>query len=385
VEELSARSGTNSVLETIILRSRRARYDEFWALKGVSFEVPQGATFGVIGWNGSGKSTLLKCLTGSLYPEKGSEEISGRVSALLELGAGFHPELSGRVDVFLNGAILGLTKKEIERKFDDIVDFAGLHNFIDTPVKNYLLGMFVRLGFAVAAHVEPDVLLIDEVLSVGDESFQRRCAEKIDQFRRDGRTIVSMSHGLAQVAQLCETVAWIDKGNLKTVGKADDAIAQYLGDWLPVASATHERGSRFGAYARDGGGAVGIGLGGVVAQRVGYSDDRGGGECGGGLVDGGMAARFVGGPAPFGMARICCWCSGCGGGCARGVAATRSRVGTHLAGDGGVRAGIERRRNQHRGQSLGVVRVGGGAGHGRCARAVAIRSTESPSPAVSAG
>ena len=236
----------NQYLKAAILRGRRARYDEFWALKGVSFEVPQGATFGVIGSNGSGKSTLLKCLTGILYPEKGSVEISGRVSALLELGAGFHPELSGRENVFLNGAILGLTKKEIERKFDDIVDFAGLHDFIDTPVKNYSSGMFVRLGFAVAAHVEPDVLLIDEVLSVGDESFQRRCAEKIDQFRRDGRTIVFVSHGLAQVAQLCETVAWIDKGNLQMVGKADDVIARYLGESLPVASAPQERGSRFG-------------------------------------------------------------------------------------------------------------------------------------------
>jgi len=236
----------NQYLKAAILRGRRARYEEFWALKGVSFEVPQGATFGVIGSNGSGKSTLLKCLTGILYPEKGSVEISGRVSALLELGAGFHPELSGRENVFLNGAILGLTKKEIERKFDDIVDFAGLHDFIDTPVKNYSSGMFVRLGFAVAAHVEPDVLLIDEVLSVGDESFQRRCAEKIDQFRRDGRTIVFVSHGLAQVAQLCETVAWIDKGNLQMVGRADDVIAKYLGDAVPVAAVSEERGTRFG-------------------------------------------------------------------------------------------------------------------------------------------
>ena len=182
--------------------------------------MPTGSTFGVIGSNGSGKSTLLKCLAGILQPEKGSVTVKGRVSALLELGAGFHPELSGRENVFLNGAILGLSKKEITARFDDIVEFAGLEEFIDTPVKNYSSGMFVRLGFAVAANVEPEVLLIDEVLSVGDESFQRRCAEKIDEFRRDGRTIVFVSHGLGQVAQLCEDAAWIDKGELREIGPA---------------------------------------------------------------------------------------------------------------------------------------------------------------------
>ncbi|MFZ8877408.1 MAG: ABC transporter ATP-binding protein, partial [Ilumatobacteraceae bacterium] len=153
----------NQFLKAAILRGRRARYEEFWALKDVSFEVPVGTTFGVIGSNGSGKSTLLKCLAGILVPERGSVEISGRISALLELGAGFHPELSGRENVFLNGAILGLSKKEIAARFDSIVDFAGLEDFIDTPVKNYSSGMFVRLGFAVAAHVEPEVLLVDEV------------------------------------------------------------------------------------------------------------------------------------------------------------------------------------------------------------------------------
>ncbi|MGA1062448.1 MAG: ABC transporter ATP-binding protein, partial [Ilumatobacteraceae bacterium] len=170
----------NQFLKAAILRGRRARYEEFWALKDVSFEVPVGTTFGVIGSNGSGKSTLLKCLAGILVPERGSVEISGRISALLELGAGFHPELSGRENVFLNGAILGLSKKEIAARFDSIVDFAGLEDFIDTPVKNYSSGMFVRLGFAVAAHVEPEVLLVDEVLSVGDAAFQRKSAEKIE-------------------------------------------------------------------------------------------------------------------------------------------------------------------------------------------------------------
>ena len=237
----------NQYLKAAILRGRRARYEEFWALKNVSFEVPTGTTFGVIGSNGSGKSTLLKCLTGILVPDKGSVKVHGRVSALLELGAGFHPELSGRENVFLNGAILGLTKKEIAAKFDDIVEFAGLADFIDTPVKNYSSGMFVRLGFAVAAHVDPEVLLIDEVLSVGDESFQRKSAERIEQFRRDGRTIVFVSHGLAAVEQLCESVAWIDKGDLRMVGRAGDVISAYQGESHQAQRIEGELGQRWGS------------------------------------------------------------------------------------------------------------------------------------------
>ncbi len=237
----------NQYLKAAILKGRRARYEEFWALKGVDFIVPTGSTFGVIGSNGSGKSTLLKTMAGILQPEKGSVEIKGRVSALLELGAGFHPELTGRENVFLNGAILGLSKKEITARFDDIVEFAGLPDFIDTPVKNYSSGMFVRLGFAVAAHVDPDVLLIDEVLSVGDESFQRRCAEKIDEFRRDGRTIVFVSHGLDQVGQLCENAAWIDKGELRMLGQANEVISAYQGQSHQAERVEGEQGSRWGS------------------------------------------------------------------------------------------------------------------------------------------
>jgi len=237
----------NQYLKAAILRGRRARYEEFWALKGLSFEVPTGTTFGVIGSNGSGKSTLLKCLSGILTPDRGSVRIRGRVSALLELGAGFHPELSGRENVFLNGAILGLTRKEITDRFDDIVEFAGLEHFIDTPVKNYSSGMFVRLGFAVAAHVEPEVLLIDEVLSVGDENFQRKSAERIEQFRRDGRTIVFVSHGLAQVEQLCENVAWIDRGELRTIGPAGDVISAYQGQSHEATRVDGDIGQRWGS------------------------------------------------------------------------------------------------------------------------------------------
>ena len=237
----------NQFLKAAILRGRRARYEEFWALKDVSFEVPTGTTFGVIGHNGSGKSTLLKTLTGILVPDQGSVKTMGRVSALLELGAGFHPELSGRENVFLNGAILGLKRKEIEKRFDDIIEFAGLEQFIDSPVKNYSSGMFVRLGFAVAANVEPDVLLIDEVLSVGDENFARKSAERIDQFRRDGRTIVFVSHGLDSVEQLCETVAWLDHGEIQMIGPAAEVISAYRGDSHDAVTTPEEFGSRWGS------------------------------------------------------------------------------------------------------------------------------------------
>lgn len=253
----------NQYLKAAILRGRRARYEEFWALRGIDFTVPTGTTFGVIGSNGSGKSTLLKCLTGILTPDKGSVTVKGRISALLELGAGFHPELSGRENVFMNGAILGLSKKEITAKFDDIVEFAGLENFIDTPVKNYSSGMFVRLGFAVAAHVEPEVLLIDEVLSVGDESFQRKCAERIEQFRREGRTIVFVSHGLVQVEQLCETCAWLEKGELKMVGPSAEVISMYQGDSHHAQRVEGELGQRWGSGEAQ-----------IVAVRVCDSDGR---------------------------------------------------------------------------------------------------------------
>jgi ABC-2 type transport system ATP-binding protein len=220
----------NRYLKAAILRGRRARYEEFWALEDVSFEVKHGATLGIIGANGSGKSTMLKCLAGILYPNKGSVTVSGRLAALLELGAGFHHELSGRENIFLNGAILGMSRRDLEKRYDDIVSFAGLEKFIDTPVKNFSSGMTVRLGFSIAAHVEPEILLIDEVLSVGDQSFQRRSMEKIEEFRRDGRTIIFVSHGMSQVEQLCNEIVWLDKGKLRKYGRAPEVIAEYLGD-----------------------------------------------------------------------------------------------------------------------------------------------------------
>ena len=219
----------NQYLKTTLLRGRRARFDEFWAVNDVTFDIPQGSTFGIIGANGSGKSTLLKCLAGILSPDTGSLSVNGRLSALLELGAGFHPEMTGRENIFLNGAILGMTNKEIELRFDDIVDFAGLGAFIDTPVKNFSSGMVVRLGFAIAANVEPEILLIDEVLAVGDAAFQQRCYEKIEKFRQDGRTIVLVSHGLSQVEQICDRAAWIDRGKLKVLGPALEVVREYSG------------------------------------------------------------------------------------------------------------------------------------------------------------
>lgn len=237
----------NQYLKAAMLRGRRARFEEFWALKGVGFEVKFGETFGVIGSNGSGKSTLLKCLAGILQPEKGAVSVNGRLAALLELGAGFHPELTGVENVYLNGAILGMSKKEVSLRFDDIVSFAGLEQFIDTPVKNYSSGMTVRLGFAIAANVEPEILLIDEVLSVGDESFQRRCMEKIEQFRKDGRTILFVSHGLAQVEQLCERAAWIEYGELKMLGNATEVVQTYTGASHEARDEPDEIGARWGS------------------------------------------------------------------------------------------------------------------------------------------
>jgi ABC-2 type transport system ATP-binding protein len=218
----------NQSLKAAVLRGRRARYEEFWALDDVSLEVPPGTTFGLIGENGSGKSTLLKCMAKILRPDRGSVATHGKVSALLELGAGFHPELSGRDNVFLNGAILGMSRREIARRFDDIVGFAGLERFIDTPVKNYSSGMYVRLGFSVAINVDPDILMVDEVLAVGDEQFQRRCAEKFADLRGQGKTIVVVSHSLGTVQQMCDDAAWLDHGVLRSTGKVADVVDDYL-------------------------------------------------------------------------------------------------------------------------------------------------------------
>lgn len=239
----------NQYLKTALLRGRRARYEEFWALKDIQLSIPRGSTFGIIGSNGSGKSTLLKCLAGILTPDKGSVTHNGHVVALLELGAGFHPDLSGRENIYLNGAILGMTRSEIESKFDDIVEFSGLDHFIDTPVKNYSSGMTVRLGFAIAINVDPEILIIDEVLAVGDASFQLRCLEKIDEFRKRGKTVVFVSHGLDQVVKLCNTVAWLDKGSIKMIGPANEVVNEYSGmSYGAEETEEGEVGKRWGSH-----------------------------------------------------------------------------------------------------------------------------------------
>jgi ABC-2 type transport system ATP-binding protein len=237
----------NQSLKASLVRGRRARYDEFWALDGVSFEVARGETFGIIGHNGSGKSTMLKCLAKILTPDRGRVAVTGSLSALLELGAGFHPELSGRENVYLNAAILGLSRRDVDARFDDIVGFAGLEQFIDTPVKTYSSGMFVRLGFAVAINVEPDVLLIDEVLAVGDESFQRKCAEKIVEFRDQQRTIVIVSHGVGQLRQLCHRVVWLDHGRARAVGTGPEVVDAYMADAHAGRVASEVDGVRWGS------------------------------------------------------------------------------------------------------------------------------------------
>jgi ABC-2 type transport system ATP-binding protein len=219
----------NNSVKAALMRGRRAIVEDFWALKNVSFEVPTGGTFGLIGENGSGKSTMLKCMTKILRPDGGRIEVRGKVSALLELGAGFHPELSGRENVYLNGAILGLSQKEIARRFDSIVDFAGIAPFIDEPVKNYSSGMYVRLGFSVAINVDPEVLLVDEVLAVGDEAFQRKCNEKFADLKHEGKTIVLVSHSMFAVQNICDTVAWFEHGMLKATGTPRDVIEEYTG------------------------------------------------------------------------------------------------------------------------------------------------------------
>jgi ABC-type polysaccharide/polyol phosphate transport system ATPase subunit len=202
--------------------------ETFTALDGVSFDVPKGATFGVIGENGSGKSTLLKLVAGITKPTRGRLVVDGRVSALIELGAGFHPEISGRENVSINGIMLGLTRRDVDRRFDEIVDFAELREFIDAPVKTYSSGMYMRLGFAVAIHVDPDVLLIDEVLAVGDEAFTRKCLDKIAEFHRRGKTILFVTHSLGLVEKMCDDVLWLRHGQAADRGDPKRVVDAYL-------------------------------------------------------------------------------------------------------------------------------------------------------------
>lgn len=218
----------NQSLKSAVMRRRRSIYEDFLALDDVSFDVPVGSTFGLIGSNGSGKSTLLKCLANIYHPNQGSITHYGKIAAMLEVGSGFHHELSGRENVFLNGSILGMSRKEVTRKFDEIVDFSGVEKFIDQPVKNYSSGMYVRLGFAIAINVEPDILVVDEVLAVGDQEFQDKCYQKFRDLKAQGRTVILVSHSMETVQGMCEQAAWLNHGELLAVGDAAPTIKSYL-------------------------------------------------------------------------------------------------------------------------------------------------------------
>ena len=217
----------SALLQRSILRDLQPS-ETFPALTDVSFTVPKGSTYGVIGRNGSGKSTALKLVAGITKPTSGTVRVDGRISALIELGAGFHPEISGRENVFINGIMLGLTKREIQRRFDEIVEFAELTEFIDAPVKTYSSGMYMRLGFAVAIHVDPDVLLVDEVLAVGDEGFTHKCLDKFAEFRRRGKTILLVTHSLNLVERFCDEALWLDSGHAKAHGDPKRVVGAYL-------------------------------------------------------------------------------------------------------------------------------------------------------------
>jgi ABC-2 type transport system ATP-binding protein len=206
------------------LLTSRARADEFWALRDIALDVAEGTTFGLIGHNGSGKTTLLKCIAGILRPTAGTIRQRGRLAALLELGAGFHPELTGRENVYLNASFLGMSRRETQRAYDGIVSFAELEEFMDNQVKFFSSGMLVRLGFAIAVHADPSVLLVDEVLAVGDEAFQAKCIDRIRQFQREGRTIVLVTHALDTVIANCDEAAMLDHGRLHMIGRPDEVV-----------------------------------------------------------------------------------------------------------------------------------------------------------------
>lgn len=243
--EKGARAGAPAVVFRDVVKQYRVRHEKGRTLKEtflrqhiyqetinaldhVSFEVPRGKTIGIIGSNGSGKSTALKLIAGTSRPTSGEIEVNGRVSALLELGAGFHPDFTGRENIFLDGAIMGLPRKVIEERFDEIVDFAEMREFIDAPAKTYSSGMYLRLAFSVAVSVDPDIILIDEVFAVGDESFQRKCLERINKFKSEDKTIVFVSHSLDAIRSLCDEAIWLEKGKLRSWGSTDKVTDAYL-------------------------------------------------------------------------------------------------------------------------------------------------------------
>ena len=274
--------------EALSLRRSGSGVRDFWALGGVSFTVDEGEVVGIVGRNGAGKTTLLKILSRITEPTRGVARMRGRVGSLLEVGTGFHPELTGRDNIFLNGSVLGMRRSQIKERFDEIVEFAGVERFIDTPVKRYSSGMYLRLAFAVAAHVEPDIVAVDEVLAVGDAEFQRRCLGKMSEFAREGRTVFFVSHDLGAIAQMCQRAIWLDGGRVRHDGPANRSIELYLAERrrdvpqveFPVDEAkdvqllsvglTDESGEQVDAPARDRPFAIRVRF--AVRQRVGGVD-----------------------------------------------------------------------------------------------------------------
>jgi lipopolysaccharide transport system ATP-binding protein len=246
--EMLSRSLSSPFRRLRRLGGHAAAEERFWALRDVSFEVESGEVVGIIGRNGAGKSTLLKILSRITAPTTGRAELRGRVGSLLEVGTGFHPELTGRENIYLNGAILGMSKAEVRRKFDEIVDFSDVEKFLDTPVKRYSSGMYVRLAFAVAAHLESEILIIDEVLAVGDANFQRKCLGKMKDVSEGGRTVLFVSHQMAAVKKLCNRTVWFDQGIVVAEGETEDVIGTYLGhvsklSHIPLRDRSDRRGS----------------------------------------------------------------------------------------------------------------------------------------------
>ncbi len=229
LEYTIAQFKTNTLKDTILNRMKYGKCNkEFFALENVSFKIKKGESFGIIGHNGSGKTTLLKLISGILRPDKGSIEVKGRVSALLELGAGFHPDLTGRENIYLNGSIMGLPRRKINTLFDEIVAFAEIEKFIDTPLRHFSSGMHVRLGFSIVAVLDSDILVIDEALAVGDISFQKKCIDKIEEFKNKGKTIIFVSHDLRIVKRICHRVICLDNGGIVFHGKTDNVISDYI-------------------------------------------------------------------------------------------------------------------------------------------------------------
>lgn len=230
--ELTLANTVSNFIKNPFSRNRLSKYDDriLWALKDVNFEVKQGDTLGIIGSNGAGKSTLLKILSRIVRPTEGTVKLNGRIGCLIEVGTGFHPELSGRENLFLNGAIIGMKKREVLKKFDEIIAFAEIERFIDTPVKFYSSGMYMRLAFSIAAHLNPDILVIDEVLAVGDAAFQDKCINKINEVSANGQTIIFVSHSDGQLHKICKTGLYLVSGEVKNYGKMNTVLRQYQKD-----------------------------------------------------------------------------------------------------------------------------------------------------------